>query len=149
MRKIVLALAGAAVALGGVAATPAAAADFRGHDRGRFEQAQGRNFAQNRNYDQNRYYGQNRGYDQNRNFVQNRFVTNRFNGFDNRYEGRQWQRGERFDGRYATNYAFIDNPGYYNLGPAPYGYHWVRSGDDAVLVAIASGLIGALVANAF
>ena len=143
MRKIVLALAGASVALGGLAATPAAAADFRGHDRGRFEQAQGRNFVQNRNYDQNR------GYNQNRTFVQNRFVTNGFNGSENPFQARQWQRGERFDSRYATNYAFIDNPGYYNLGPAPYGYRWVRSGDDAVLVAIASGLIGALVGNAF
>lgn len=143
MRKIVLALAGAAVALGGFAATPASAADFRGHDRGQYVQSQGRNFAQGRNYDQNR------GYDQNRNFTQNRFVTNGFSGSDNRIQARQWQRGERFDGRYATNYAFVDNPGYYNLGPAPYGYRWVRSGDDAVLVAIASGLIGALVANAF
>jgi Ni/Co efflux regulator RcnB len=43
----------------------------------------------------------------------------------------------------------IANPYYYNLQPAPYGYRWVRSGNDAVLVAIASGIIGALVANAF
>jgi hypothetical protein len=38
MRKIALALAGASVAITGLAATPAAAADFRGHDRGRYEQ---------------------------------------------------------------------------------------------------------------
>jgi Ni/Co efflux regulator RcnB len=43
----------------------------------------------------------------------------------------------------------ISNPYYYNLRPAPYGYHWVRSGNDAILVALASGIIGALVANAF
>jgi Ni/Co efflux regulator RcnB len=137
MKKFVLALAGASVALGGLAATPASAADFRGHDRGRFEQVQSRNFAPQRNFAQNRT------------FSQNRFVTNRYNGFDNRVQSGQWQRGDRFDSRYATNYGLIDNPGYYNLGPAPYGYRWVRSGDDAVLVAIASGLIGALVANSF
>ena len=42
MKKIVLALAGASVAFTGLAATPASAADFRGHDRGRFEQVQTR-----------------------------------------------------------------------------------------------------------
>jgi len=35
------------------------------------------------------------------------------------------------------------------LHAAPRGYRWVRSGNDAVLVAITSGIIGALVANAF
>lgn len=135
MKKIALALAGASVAITGLAATPAAAADFGGHDRGRHEQVQNRSFVQNRNF--------NRSFVQNRGFEQNRFVDY------NRFRDRQWQRGERFDSRYATNYAVISNPYYYNLQPAPYGYRWVRSGDNAVLVAIASGIIGALVANAF
>jgi Ni/Co efflux regulator RcnB len=143
MKKIVLGLAGASVALGALAATPASAADFRGQDRGRFEQVQSRNAAPQRNF------AQNRNFTQNRNFSQNRFVTSRYTGFDKGSQARQWQRGDRFDSRYATDYGIIDNPGYYNLGPAPYGYRWVRSGDDAVLVAIASGLIGALVANSF
>ena len=142
MKKIVLALAGASVALTGLAASPAAAADFGGHDRGRYEQVQNRSFNQNRSYDQNRGFAQNRYASANRGFVQNGFMNNRF-------QGRQWQRGERFDSRYAVDYGVIGDPGYYNLQPAPYGYRWVRSGDDAVLVAIASGLIGALVANAF
>jgi Ni/Co efflux regulator RcnB len=43
----------------------------------------------------------------------------------------------------------IDNPGYYNLRPAPRGYRWVQSGNDAVLIAITSGIIGALIGNAF
>jgi Ni/Co efflux regulator RcnB len=120
MKKIVLALAGASVAVTGLAATPASAEGFRGHDRGRYEQVQ------------------------NRRVVQNRFVNN-----NNRFQHRRWNRGERFDRRYASNYMVISNPGYYRLRPAPYGYHWVRSGNDAVLVALASGIIGALVANAF
>jgi Ni/Co efflux regulator RcnB len=154
MKKIALALAGASVALTGLIATPAAAADFGGHDRGRYEQVQNRG-DQNRSYqnhgDQNRgyqqvenrsYQFQNRGYQfQNRGFEGNRF--------DNRFQARNWERGERFDSRYATDYMVISNPGYYDLGPAPHGYRWVRSGNDAVLVAIASGIIGALVANAF
>ncbi len=157
MKKIALALAGASVALTGLMATPAAAADFGGHDRGRYEQVQSRGYqnrgnqqVQNRSY-QNRSYGQveNRGYQfQNRGYqLQNRgFEANQF---DNRYQARNWQRGERFDSRYATDYMVISNPDYYDLGPAPYGYRWVRSGNDAILVAIASGIIGALVANAF
>ena len=122
MKKIALVLAGASVALTGLAATPASAADFGRHnnDRGRYEQVQNRRFVQN-----------------------NRFVNH------NRFQQHRWNRGDRFDRRYATNYMVISNPGYYRLRPAPYGYHWVRSGNDAVLVAVASGIIGALVANAF
>jgi Ni/Co efflux regulator RcnB len=132
MKKIALALAGASVAITGLAATPAAAADFGRHnDRGRYEQVQSRRVVQNRNFVQNRSFGQ------------TRFVTN------NRFEGHRWNRGDRFDRRYASNYMVISNPYAYNLRPAPYGYHWVRSGNDAVLVALASGIIGALVANAF
>ena len=79
----------------------------------------------------------------------NRFACsdNRFT--NNRFQDRRWHRGERFDSRYATNYRVIETPCYYNLRPAPYGYRWVQSGNDAVLVAIASGIIGALMANAF
>src|SRR5690242_15368226 len=126
MKKIALALAGASVAITGLAATPAAAADFGRHnDRGRYEQVQ------------------------NRRVVTNRFVTrNRF-ATQNRFQQHRWNRGDRFDRRYASNYMVVSNPYYYNLRPAPYGYHWVRSGNDAVLVALASGIIGALVANAF
>ena len=125
MKKIALALAGASVALTGFAATPAAAADFRGHDRGRYEQVQTRRV------------------------VTDRFVTNNRFRTHNRFQERRWNRGDRFDSRYATNYAVISNPGYYHLRQAPYGYRWVRSGNNAVLVAIASGIIGAVLANSF
>jgi Ni/Co efflux regulator RcnB len=114
MKKIALALAGASVALTGFAATPAAAADYRGHDRGRYEQ------------------------------VHKRVVVKK-----NFHKARKWKRGERFDRRYAMNYRVISNPYHYHLRPAPRGYRWVQSGNDAVLIAITSGLIGAVLANAF
>lgn len=114
MKKIALALAGASVALTGFAATPAAAADFRGHDRGRYEQ------------------------------VHNRIVVK-----NNFRQNRKWQRGQRFDRRYAMNYRVISNPYAYHLRSAPRGYRWVQSGNDAVLIAITSGIIGAVLANAF
>lgn len=65
-----------------------------------------------------------------------------------RFEARRWNRGERFDSRYASNYRIIANPRAYRLQNAPRGYRWVQSGNDAVLVAVASGLIGAVLANA-
>lgn len=60
----------------------------------------------------------------------------------------RWAKGQRFDRRHASNYRVIDNYRGYRLPAPPRGYHWVRSGNDAVLVAIAGGLIGAVVANA-
>lgn len=65
-----------------------------------------------------------------------------------RTDHRNWRKGERFDRRYASNYRVIERPRDYRLSNAPRGYHWVRSGDDAVLVAISSGIIGAVIGNA-
>jgi Ni/Co efflux regulator RcnB len=119
MKKLMLALTGASVALTGLVATPASAANFDRHDRNRYEQVRTRTV------------------------VNNRFVQN------NRFQAHRWNRGDRFDRRYATNYRVISNPYAYHLRAAPRGYRWVQSGNDAVLVAITSGIIGALVANAF
>ncbi len=123
MKKFALALAGASVALTGIAATPAAAADFGRQDRGRYEQVQKRKVVKR--------------------VVKQRVAKQRFTN------ARKWQRGQRFDRRYAANYRVISNPYYYNLRPAPHGYRWVQSGNDAVLIAITSGIIGAIIGNAF
>lgn len=61
---------------------------------------------------------------------------------------RRWAKGQRFDHRYAQNYRVVSNYRTYHLNAPPRGYHWVRSGNDAVLVAISSGLIGAVIGNA-
>lgn len=63
---------------------------------------------------------------------------------------RQWARGQRFDRRYANNYRQIDYRAHRNRGvyAPPRGYQWVQSGNDAVLVALASGLIGAVIGGA-
>lgn len=65
-----------------------------------------------------------------------------------RDNGRRWAKGQRFDRRYATNYRVVNNYRDYRLSAPPRGYHWVRSGNDAVLIAITSGLIGAVVGSA-
>ena len=59
-----------------------------------------------------------------------------------------WNRGDRFDSRYATNYRVVSNYRDYGLQAPPYGYQWEQSGNDAVLVAITSGLIGAVIGGA-
>ncbi|CAN5328076.1 RcnB family protein [soil metagenome] len=65
-----------------------------------------------------------------------------------RTDHRSWRKGERFDHRQARNYREIGNYRTYRLSTPPRGYHWVRSGNDAVLVAITSGIIGAVIGNA-
>jgi Ni/Co efflux regulator RcnB len=107
-----------------VLAAPAAAADFGRNDRNRVERVQTTKIVK-RNHN-------------GRKIVQVRQVQNR-----------KWARGQRFDSRYATRYRVIQNPRAYRLHDAPRGYRWVQSGNDAVLVAIASGLIGAVLGNAF
>ena len=65
---------------------------------------------------------------------------------------RRWAKGQRFDRRYAQNYSEISDWHAYSgrrLYAPPRGYHWVRSGNDAVLVAVTGGLIGAVLAGAF
>ncbi|HEX7852575.1 MAG TPA: RcnB family protein [Sphingobium sp.] len=62
---------------------------------------------------------------------------------------RNWRKGERFDNRYARNYRVISRPQSYRLKPAPRGYHWVQSGNDAVLVGITTGIVASVLAGAF
>jgi Ni/Co efflux regulator RcnB len=69
-----------------------------------------------------------------------------------RPQWRKWNKGQRFDNRYAQNYRVVNNWQQYRgrrLYAPPRGYHWVRSGNDAVLVAITGGLIGAVIGGAF
>ncbi len=67
-----------------------------------------------------------------------------------RVQYRKWAKGQRFDRRYARNYAVVDYRRYpgRRLYAPPRGSHWVRSGNDAVLVGITTGLIAATVAGA-
>jgi Ni/Co efflux regulator RcnB len=58
-----------------------------------------------------------------------------------------WKRGDRFDSRHASNYRVIANPRDYRLHEAPRGYRWVQSGQDAVLVGVATGIIASVIAN--
>ncbi len=65
-------------------------------------------------------------------------------------QARKWQRGQKFDRTQATNYRQIDYRTYRQRGlyAPPKGSQWVQSGNDAVLIAIASGVIGAVIGGA-
>jgi Ni/Co efflux regulator RcnB len=60
----------------------------------------------------------------------------------------RWAKGQRFDRSRASNYRVVNNYRDYRLSAPPRGYQWVRSGNDAVLIAITSGIIGAVVGSA-
>ncbi|WP_336972641.1 RcnB family protein [Sphingobium aromaticiconvertens] len=78
-------------------------------------------------------------------------VRNNGNAYRNnnyRANNHRWAKGQRFDRRQATNYRVINNYRGYRLNAPPRGYHWVQSGNDAVLIAITSGIIGAVIGGA-
>lgn len=76
-------------------------------------------------------------------------VRNDYRNNGNRYGNQhRWAKGQRFDRRQASNYRVINNYRGYRLNSPPRGYQWVQSGNDAVLIAITSGIIGAVIGGA-
>jgi Ni/Co efflux regulator RcnB len=89
----------------------------------------------------------NRGHDNRGN--DNRGRDNR--GPDNRGPGgqfAQFRKGDRFDRGRAPNYAVVDYHRYRQLSAPPRGYRWVRSGNDAVLIGITTGIVASVLAGA-
>ncbi|WP_232494289.1 RcnB family protein [Novosphingobium kaempferiae] len=60
-----------------------------------------------------------------------------------------FRKGEKFDRRYARNYQTVDYRKYRNVKAPPRGYHYVRSGNDLLLVGITSGVIAAVTSGMF
>jgi Ni/Co efflux regulator RcnB len=60
----------------------------------------------------------------------------------------RFNKGDRFDRGVAQNYAPVDYRHYHGLRRPPRGYHWVRNGNDAVLVAISTGIVASVIAGA-
>lgn len=66
-----------------------------------------------------------------------------------------WHRGDRFYGPppggwpagnrfYGPPPVVIHNYGYYNLAPPPPGYYWVQTGNQFLMIAIATGIIAGI-----
>ena len=65
------------------------------------------------------------------------------------YAVRSWSYGQRMPSYYRSNQYVVSDYGRYGLRQPPRGYHYVRSGNDVVLTAVATGLITAVIAGLF
>jgi Ni/Co efflux regulator RcnB len=65
------------------------------------------------------------------------------------YQTRQWSYGQQMPHYYRSNQYVVSNYGQYGLRAPPRGHHYVRSGNDVVVAAIAGGLITAVIAGLF
>lgn len=65
------------------------------------------------------------------------------------YQARTWSYGQRMPSAYRTRTYVVNDYGRYGLRAPPRGYQYVRSGDDVVLAAVATGLIAAVIAGLF
>jgi Ni/Co efflux regulator RcnB len=65
------------------------------------------------------------------------------------YYGHRWLRGERLPVEYYSSPYVIDDYGAYGFGAPPRGYRWVRVNGDAVLAAVATGIVLDAVFDAF
>ena len=64
------------------------------------------------------------------------------------YQVRSWSYGQRMPSYYSNGYV-VNNYSSYGLRTPPRGYHYVRSGNDVVLAAVAGGLITAVIGGLF
>ncbi|MCW1383433.1 RcnB family protein [Novosphingobium sp. KCTC 2891] len=60
-----------------------------------------------------------------------------------------FRQGQRFHSNRAPHYRVVEYRRYHRLSAPPRGYHWVRSGDDALLVSLRSGLVRSVVRGLF
>ncbi len=65
------------------------------------------------------------------------------------YVAHSWRRGDRLPTAYRASSYVIANPALYHLRPAPRGYYWVRVDNNAVLAAVATGVVLSVTANLF
>lgn len=57
------------------------------------------------------------------------------------YYYRRWRRGDRLPRAFRAPVYLIPDAAVYHLRPPPPGYYWVRVNDNAVLAAIATGVV--------
>jgi Ni/Co efflux regulator RcnB len=108
------------------------------NNRGRDEQGQGR-YQQDHRDNQGRQseYRENRGRaNNNERWVERGAGPNH-----------DFRRGERLPAQYRHNQYVVDDWRGHHLSAPPRGYHWVQTGGDYVLVAIATGVILQLLLN--
>jgi Ni/Co efflux regulator RcnB len=115
------------------------AVDYRGYD--------------NRGYDNRRY--DNRGYDNHGSDHRgyDRDGRSYYRPDEWRHDGRgagpshNWYRGSRLPPAYRSRSYVVDDWRSHRLYAPPRGYQWVQAGGDYMLVAIATGIVAAILLN--
>ena len=65
------------------------------------------------------------------------------------YYAHHWRRGDHLPRAWRGPAYVVPNWGYYRLRPPPPGYYWVRVNDNAVLAAVATGVVVDVAVNIF
>jgi len=79
---------------------------------------------------------------------QRRYSANRY-APPRGYQARSWSYGQRLPAQYRSRGYVVNNYSSYGLRAPPRGYEYVRTGNDVVLTAVATGLITAVIAGLF
>ncbi|WP_273544181.1 RcnB family protein [Croceicoccus gelatinilyticus] len=147
MKKLIAAAIAAAMIVPAVS-TPAEA---RGKDRyersdrhDRYERRHDRRDRYERRYSKRDRYDRRHRYDR-----RDRYARRDYRDYRRYSDRRHWRRGDRFDRRYVHHYRPVYYRDYRRLYAPPRGYRWVRANDDALLIGITSGIVSAIVSNAF
>ncbi|RZJ32195.1 MAG: hypothetical protein EON85_01930 [Brevundimonas sp.] len=150
MKKVLTAAIAATLALGSVGMATAAEAQSRGNDR--YEQRQDRRDDRRDDRADRRENRQEARQDQ-RAYArwqqsQRRYSAGRYTP-PRGYQTRAWAYGQRLPANYRGNQYVVRDYNRYGLRQPPSGYQYVRSGNDVVLAAVATGLITAVIAGLF
>lgn len=113
-------------------------ADSRYNQRDRYEQ---------RDRTDNRYEQRDRTDNRYEQRASRRYSAGRYQA-PRGYQARQWHRGDRMPVAYRGRGYVVDHHRY-GLNAPPRGYEYVRSGNDVVLTAIATGVIASVIVSLF
>jgi Ni/Co efflux regulator RcnB len=117
-------------------------------DYGRYEQSRGHDRSDYRSRDDDRRgQGWNRDHDRYEQRASRSYRNGRYHA-PRGYQARQWHRGDRMPSAYRGR-AYVVDHRRYGLRAPPRGYQYVRSGNDAVLTAVATGVIASVVLSLF
>jgi hypothetical protein len=99
---------------------------------GHHDQSWNRDWRRDRRYDWYSYRNQYRSYYQ---------MPRYYNPYGWNYGYRRFSIGVYLDTLFFSNQYWVDDPDYYRLPRAPYGYRWVRYYDDVLLVDVRNGYV--------
>jgi Ni/Co efflux regulator RcnB len=113
--------------------------------------ATGSSFAQDRDHGRDDHYGQRDHDDRHDDRRGDDHRGDDRRGGDHHWDGagpnHDLRRGGRLPANYRNRQYVVNDYRSHNLRPPPRGYHWVQTGGDYVLAAIATGVITDLIIN--